>query len=119
MRRRLLHLVGTGALFDAFQGGEALPRFSLLAPAALRMRYTDADVAGFDEATLRIWTLQSGMSVDAADTCSPASQYVRRPELNGIEVPICHLSPYALGVPGKLLYLPALGRQGLSNTKHV
>ena len=103
-------LVGTGVLFDAFRGGEALPRFSLLAPAALRMRYTDGDVAGFDEATLRIWTLQNGTWVDAAETCSPASQYVRRPELNEIEVPICHLSPYALGVPGKLLYLPALGR---------
>ena len=102
--------VGAGALFDAFQDGESLLRFSFLAPAALRMRYTDADVAGFDEATLHIWTLQGGKWVDAAETCSPASQYVRRPELNEIEVRICHLSPYALAVPGKQLYLPALGR---------
>lgn len=104
-----VNLLGVAVVLQAWSGEQLLPGFQFDQPAALLIRYTDAQ-AGRDEMTLRIFTLQDGAWIDAAATCDPASAYVRRPEQNELAVPICHLSPYVLAEPAIWLYLPSIAQ---------
>jgi hypothetical protein len=104
-------LVGLPVLLEAYWNGALVPGLVFGQPATLRLHYDDVDVARFDEAKLRVLTVQEGKWLDAAETCSPASEYVRRPAQNELEVQICHLSPYSLAAPWEYLYLPTLGKR--------
>ncbi len=103
-------LLGLPVLLEAYWNGALVPGLMFGHPAVLRLHYSDADIARFDEAKLRVLTVQAGKWVDAADTCKPASEYVRRPAQNELEVQICHLSPYSLAAPWEYLYLPMLDK---------
>ncbi len=104
-------LLGLPVLLEAYWNGALVSGLVFGQPAMLRLHYNDVDVVRFDEAKLRVLTVQEGKWTDAAETCSPASEYVRRPAQNEIEVQICHLSPYSLAAPWEYLYLPALGKR--------
>ena len=104
-------LLGLPVLLEAYWSGALVPGLVFGQPARLRLHYSDADVMLYDEARLRVLTVQDGQWLDAAETCSPSSEYVRRPAQNELEVQICHLSPYSLAAPWEYLYLPTLGKR--------
>jgi peptide/nickel transport system substrate-binding protein len=108
-------LGASGHAFDltALQGGVPLAHLAFAQPVALTVSYSDADVARLREKTLRIYTWDGAVWVDAATTCTPALPYVVDEAANQISVQICHLSPYALfGVKLPTLYLPLIVRAG-------
>ena len=94
---------------DAYQNGGMVEGFTFTAPVTLTVGYTDADLGGQDEGTLRLMTWNGTAWVDAATTCSPASTYVRDLANNRVSVAICHLSDYALFGQHRVL-LPSLRR---------
>ena len=81
--------------------GEPMETFNFAHAVTLAMQYTDADIAGIDETTLRIayWDSPANAWLDAASTCAPNSVYTRDLTANTLSVDVCHLSEFAvLGV---------------------
>jgi parallel beta-helix repeat protein len=66
-------------------------------PVTITIHYSDADVVGLDESTLRLYHWTGSSWEDAADTCTPASTYVRDTAGNVLQVAICHLSRWGMG----------------------
>ena len=83
---------------EAFVGGIHVPGYSFLRPIAITVNYTDDEVAGLDENTLRLyyWDETSSSWVDVINTCSPPGNYLRYPGYNQLTVSICHLSEIGL-----------------------
>ena len=65
------------------------------APVTITLTYTDEQLGGQSEGTLRLVVRSGSNWVDAATTCAPQSTYLREPSLNRVSVAICHLSEYA------------------------
>jgi hypothetical protein len=66
-------------------------------PVTVTIHYSDADLLGVDEGSLILYYWTGSAWVDAATTCSPASQYVRDTVNNVLQLEICHLSEFAVG----------------------
>ncbi len=100
-----------GHAFDlsAFRSGQPVPGATFLRPVTITVQYSDADVAGVDENTLRVYVLSGGMWVDAATTCTPPSSYMRDTVNNRLSVAICHLSQFAVfGAVQYKVYSPVI-----------
>lgn len=99
---------------DAYRNGEPLPGFTFLEPISATISYSDEDVAGIDEGSLRLyyWDETAGQWIDAAETCDPPSTYDRDPVGNVLRLSICHLSQYSMmGAPiGFNIHLPLVLR---------
>jgi hypothetical protein len=65
-------------------------------PVTMTIRYSDADVAGIDENTLRVVYWTGFFWADMVDTCLPPAAYVRDPGNNVISLEFCHMSQGAL-----------------------
>ncbi len=97
-----------GHAFDlrAYEGSNLLPSFTFAQPVIVTLHYTDADVAGLDENSLKLYYLNGSTWQDAA-----CGAYERHPDQNWLSVPICHLSQFALfGKSGYKVYLPIVRR---------
>ena len=81
---------------NAYQSGILMPGFAFNQPMNVSINYTEAGVAGIDEATLTLMYWDGGAWVDAAATCSPASTYTRDTTNNILSVDVCHLTEFAL-----------------------
>jgi hypothetical protein len=83
-----------GAAFslEASVSGQTQAHFTFNQPVLVRFTYTDAQIYGTEEDTLKLsyWNETSGQWEEAA--CGP---YQRFPNENRIEVPICHLSLFS------------------------
>jgi hypothetical protein len=93
--------------------GQTIPNFTFAAPVTLTLHYTDADIKGIVEKKLRLyyWDTDKGKWADAANTCTPISDYTRDPVNNTLTVQICHLSEFALlGDAFQTLFLPSVRR---------
>lgn len=87
---------GHAFTLDAYQAGDVIDGFTFAQPVTVSVGYSDADLNGLDEQSLRLTTWNGSAWVDAATTCSPASTYLRDTVNNRLSVAICHLSDYAL-----------------------
>ncbi len=99
-------------MLEAFRGGAPLPDFAFETPVTVTIHYSDLDVRVVsDESRLALmrWT-ESGWE-DAAQTCTPPSDYVRDLENNVLSVAICHLSEFALLGPTHQVYLPLVMKE--------
>jgi Tol biopolymer transport system component len=95
----------------AYQSGIAQPRFTFLQPVNVSLTYSSEQVAGLQEDALGLQVWHGEDWLDAAQTCSPASTYVRNVASNVLSVDICHLSRFALvGPQGFSIYLPLVVR---------
>ena len=102
---------GHAFTLDAYEAGGHVKNFAFGEPVTVTLYYSDAAVAGIDEAGLTLQRWENGDSSDAAATCQPASAYTRNLEENWLSVPICHLSYYALaGDPQYTLNVPVIMR---------
>jgi Leucine-rich repeat (LRR) protein len=102
---------GNSFELDAYQNGLRIDGFSFEKPLTITMEYSDTQVSGLVESslTLDFWDEASNDWVDAAKTCSPASNYSRNEAENWLAVQICHLSRFSLfGIEIKELYLPMI-----------
>jgi hypothetical protein len=102
---------GSGFDLSAYQEGVLLDNYVFQAPITLTLNYSDADIVHMEEDSLRLdyWDPATGLWIDAATTCSPASNYSRFPEDNYLTVSVCHLSRFALfGKNQYLLYAPVV-----------
>lgn len=91
---------------DAYEAGAYLPDgYQFTRPITVTIHYTDADVAGLEEAALRLltWEATSGNWEDAA-----CGEYDRHPDENWLALPICHLSRFALFEVRYAVYLPSV-----------
>ena len=96
---------------DAYQGGQLLPGFVFSRPVTITVQYSDSDVQGINEGSLRLYYWMGNVWEDVINTCTPPSTYTRDLNQNVLGVPICHLS--RIGVRGPTLesiYLPLVLR---------
>jgi hypothetical protein len=94
-----LAFANVGMVIEALdEEGEPLDSFVFNQPITITINYTDDDIAGLDEATLKIyyWDTAASAWVDAATTCTPVSEYNRQPDINRLSVQNCHLSEFAM-----------------------
>lgn len=92
---------------DAYQNGVFAYGFTFNIPVTVTLSYTDTDLVGLDESTLKLyyWNNEISEWEDSATTCMPHSAYERQPNENWLAIPVCHLSKFALfGQHG--IYLP-------------
>ena len=100
---------------DAYLGELLLPGYIFQRPVSLTVHYTDSDISGLDESTLRFYYWEGYEWVDGSTTCFPWSSYTRDPANNVLSLPICHLSEWhmggaPIGGPGIRIYLPLVMR---------
>ena len=105
----------TGHAFElaAYQGGQLQSGFTFSTPVTITIHYSEDDVrvvTDENDLILNWWTGSAWQ--DAAETCSPASTYVRDTGNNVLSVPICHLSKFGLLGPTHNIYLPIVMRNG-------
>jgi hypothetical protein len=101
---------GRSFTLEMFLGPKHLEGYTFLQPAEVTVYYRDTDIAGLDESRLQLYYWSGSNWINAADTCSPRSVYVRDMGHNALSVPICHLSRWDMFGPapgdGFLLFLP-------------
>lgn len=105
------NFAGQAFALNAEQNGFPQPGFSFNEPVTVTINYSDADVAGLEENTLKLYYFNTIDDTweDAATTCNPISMYTRQPNQNRITVTICHLTDFALFQPDlKPIYLPLI-----------
>ena len=105
----------TGHAFElaAYQGGVLQPGFTFSTPVTITIYYSDDDIRVVtDESELTLYWWTGSAWQDAAETCSPASTYVRDTSNNVLSVPVCHLSKFGLLGPTHNMYLPLVMRNG-------
>jgi Tol biopolymer transport system component len=108
-----LQFAGRAFELTAYQNGTAQPGFTFLQPVNVSLTYSSEQVADLQEDALSLQVLHGDDWSDAAETCSPASAYIRDTASNSLSVDICHLSQFALmGTPGFSIYLPLVVRPG-------
>lgn len=67
-------------------------------PVTITIHYSDSDVACvLDENYLTLYYWAGSEWKDATSTCTPPSTYTRDLTGNVLSVPICHLTPFAIG----------------------
>lgn len=87
------------------------PGFVFLQPLTITIHYSESDVAGLDEDTLKLYYWSGTGWEDAANTCTPPSTYVRDSLRNVLSVQVCHLSRFGvMGVSVRRVYLPVVLR---------
>ena len=109
-------LVGFSFNLTALQDGHPLAGFDFLLPVTIYVDYTDEQIAGLNEVSLRLyfWDEATETWLDAAQTCDPLSTYTRNRLENWFSIDICHLTQFAVfasieTVPeGYSLFLPAM-----------
>jgi len=95
---------------DAYANGGFLDSLTFQQPVVLTIEYTDADVAGLDEATLGLSYHDDGSGLWAMDGIEVVS---RDPAANRIVVAISHLTLFGLVEVGEFsLYFPWVPREG-------
>jgi hypothetical protein len=99
-----------GHAFDlsAYQDGQPVSGLTFTTPATVTINYSDADVAGMDEATLQLnyWN-GSAWSTDGITITKRDMIH------NRLVATIAHLSKFAMfAEPNKQLYLPLITRHG-------
>ncbi len=82
---------GRGFELEAFQNGTLVPGLVFAKPVTVTTQYSDADVAGLDEASLTLTYWTGSMWQDAA--CGPVERHLSE---NRMAAPICHLGRFAL-----------------------
>jgi photosystem II stability/assembly factor-like uncharacterized protein len=92
------NLVGASFNIVAYLDGIPLGSYDFLQPVLIRIDYTDTQVAGLDEGSLRLYIWDDAMEIwlDAAQTCDPVQEYTRNPGENWFSFYICHLSQFAV-----------------------
>ena len=109
-------LVGVSFNITAIKDGEPVDGYVFQAPVTIRVDYTDEQVAGLDEDSLRLyfWDEATEDWLDSAQTCDPLSTYTRNPGENWFSVSICHLTQFAvfgeIQAEGFSIFLPTLGK---------
>lgn len=82
---------------DAYRNGSVLiPGFRFAKPVTITIYYSNTNVAGIAEDSLRLYYWAGSAWEDAAATCTPPSAYANDPARNMLRVPICHLSRYGM-----------------------
>jgi len=78
--------------------GDSIPQFEFELPVSVTLHYTDLDIEGMDEITLKLyyWDIDQQIWSDAAESCDPVSEYQRDLVNNSLSVEICHLNEFAL-----------------------
>ncbi len=66
-------------------------------PLTVTIRYSCADVEGIDENNLRLYYWTGTQWRDVIDACPKPLTYTRDVDANILQVPVCHLSRFALG----------------------
>ncbi|HHS97150.1 MAG TPA: PKD domain-containing protein [Chloroflexi bacterium] len=89
--------------------------FEFSRPLTITIRYTDSNIAGLDEESLRLYFWNGSQWVDGATTCIPTSTYRLYTQENRLELAICHLSRWGMmgmTIEGKkkYIYLPLILR---------
>jgi Leucine-rich repeat (LRR) protein len=77
---------------------DPISEFTFLYPINISLTYTDLDIQGIDENTLKLyyWDTSQQLWLDAATSCNPHSLYQRDVDNNLISVEVCHLTEFAL-----------------------
>jgi Tol biopolymer transport system component len=94
-----LQFAGRAFELTAYQNGTVQPNFTFLQSVNVSLTYSDEQAAGLQEDALTLQVWDDTAWLDAAETCSPASTYVRDTANNVLSVDICHLSQFALMGP--------------------
>lgn len=105
----ILNLFG----LDAFHGPKMLTGFKFLKPINITIKYTDDWVAGKKEERLSLfyWKITDMVWGDVANTCTPASEYMRDMDNNTLSVGVCHLTNFATVIKSPVvLYMPLISR---------
>lgn len=104
-----LLFAGRAFSLKAYVAGKAAPGILFDVPITITVHYSDAVVkdAGLDKSvlTLQRWDPDAGAWEDAA-----CGAYVRNEAKNWLQVPVCHLSDFALFEERQRLYLPLIVR---------
>ncbi|MFC2036401.1 ELWxxDGT repeat protein [Chloroflexota bacterium] len=104
-------LAFTGHAFElvAYQSPSRQPDTVFGAPVTVTIEYSDDDVRMVtDEDQLTLWLWAGSEWQDAAETCEPASTYVRDLVKNLMRVSICHGGLFGLFGPTNQTYLPLI-----------
>ncbi|MBN1484632.1 MAG: hypothetical protein JXA37_07910 [Chloroflexia bacterium] len=101
-----------GLAFDlkAYLSDTLQPGFQFATPVTLSAVYSEGLVLGETNLLFLYWDEIAEAWIDAAETCDPASGYLRSPEEDRLSVPICHLSQFALLEPVEQIFLPLVVR---------
>lgn len=99
------HLGNLAFDIQAYVGGTPLASLDFLNPVTLTLNYNSQATGSLIEEELRLFWWDGAAWVDAA--CRP---YVRDTVNNTLQVPICHLSKFAIGGPSYDIYLPLILR---------
>lgn len=93
-----LRFAGQAFSLQAFLNGVLQETYTFSNPVSIRVPYTDADVQGINEETLRLyyWDEDAMVWRNAAGTCTPSSAEQIDPDANIFETAICHLTDFAL-----------------------
>jgi hypothetical protein len=104
-----LFFAGRAFDLDLYRDGQFLPLgMGLSVPATITVHYTDGDVAGLDEGSLRLGRWNEGTAAWENAACGPHNPHAGE---NWLAVPVCHLSRFALfGDRVHRIYLPLLLR---------
>jgi probable HAF family extracellular repeat protein len=86
---------GMAFKLDAYWNDQRQEGFIFNQPVPVTMHFTAADVAGLDESDIRLYYQKDSGWTDAAQTCQPASPYVRNLAEHTLSVDVCHLSTFA------------------------
>ncbi len=98
---------------DAEQGGRQTPGLTFTVPATLTIEYSDADVAGVNEDSLRLfyWDGDGAVWVEAATVCATSFTPQLDTETNRFTAEVCQIGQYALfGQTSFTVYLPVVIR---------
>ncbi len=97
----------TGHAFHLWglRGDSLLPGLVFDKPVLITLHYSDADLAGLDRKTLRLWYWNGSAWSDAA-----CGAYERHPSQNWLTVPVCHLSFFSFFAQPYRLVLPFIIR---------
>jgi len=102
---------------EVLSNGLPLQGFVFSQPLTITVNYTDSDILGLDENTLRLyfWDGSQSQWVDGATTCVPTSTYHLYTQENRLELAICHLSRWGMMGMGteeerRYIYLPLVLR---------
>jgi hypothetical protein len=95
-----------GWAFDVTPHGGGGQMGALAAPVTVTLHYSVTERT-VDEASLRLYRWTGTGWQDVVETCSPPSSYQRDPDLDQLQVEMCHLSEYALlGEAPPTIFLP-------------
>jgi hypothetical protein len=102
-----------GHAFDveAYHADTRVPGLILSAPVSVTLTYSDGDLQGAgDEQQLVLSRWTGSEWRDAAQTCDPASSYIRDVNHDTLSVPICQVGLFGLFRPIRQVYLPIVMR---------